>query len=366
MREDVIGRANVENTGELHSYYDELEKLDAGALWDVANDIEPWEPKSACVPMLWPYAGLRDHVLRSLELVTPEKAGRRVVYLANPAKREEAAAVGWLYTGIQAMSPGEATSAHRHAASALRFIMEGRGAYTIVDGHRISLNARDFVITPSQSWHDHGVAEDGEVCIWQDGLDIPLVNVMESGFYEVHPDIYQKPNYPVDDSANTWGAPALLPAGETWSKNYSPLLKFAWEPTYEALLNYEKVSDGSPCDGHIMEYVNPLNGTSAMKTMGAHMQLLRPGLHTRAHRHTGSVIYQVAKGEGFSVINGQRFDWREKDIFCVPSWMWHEHANTSKTQDACLFSFNDLPAIKSLGLYREQTLQEGNGRQVAG
>jgi len=123
-REDVAGRANVEDTPELLAYYDELETLDAGALWTVANKIEPWQPKSASVPVLWRYDDLREHVLRSVDLVSPEKAGRRVIYLNNPGRRDFAAAVGWLYSGLQVMLPGEVASAHAHSASALRFIME--------------------------------------------------------------------------------------------------------------------------------------------------------------------------------------------------------------------------------------------------
>lgn len=85
--EEVAGRANVEDTPELLAYYDQLEQLEAGALWTVANTIEPWQPKSSSVPVLWRYRDLRDHVLRSLDLVTPEKAGRRVIYLNNPGRR---------------------------------------------------------------------------------------------------------------------------------------------------------------------------------------------------------------------------------------------------------------------------------------
>src|SRR4051795_5297725 len=99
-RENVAGRANVEDTPELLAYYDELENLEAGALWTVANKIEPWEPKSSSVPVLWRYADLRAHVLRSVELVSPEKAGRRVIYLNNPGRRDHAAASGWPYSGL--------------------------------------------------------------------------------------------------------------------------------------------------------------------------------------------------------------------------------------------------------------------------
>ncbi|MEO0870378.1 MAG: cupin domain-containing protein [Pseudomonadota bacterium] len=362
-REDMIGRANVADTPELVAYYDELSKLGTGALWTVANKIEPWEPVSDSVPMLWRYEDLREHVLRSLELVTPEKAGRRVVYLENKSRADVVAAVGWLYSGLQTMAPGECASSHRHSASALRFIMEGQGAFTNVDGHKMTLGANDFVLTPNGTWHEHGVAEDGTVCIWQDGLDIPMMNALEANFYEVHPDLNQAVSFPVNDMVDKWAGTGLRPAGETWSHRYSPLLKYEWEPTYEALSNYAQSTDGSPYDGVIMDYVNPHTGGPVMMTMGASMQMLRPGEKTKAHRHTGSIVYQCSKGSGYSVINGKRFDWKERDIFVVPSWAYHEHANGSENEDACLFSFNDLPAIRSLGLYREEAFGENGGHQ---
>jgi gentisate 1,2-dioxygenase len=362
-REDVAGRANVEDTPELLAYYDQLEGFNAGALWTVANKIEPWEPQSQSVPVVWRYKDLRDHVIRSVDLVSPEKAGRRVVYLANPGRTDQVAAVGWIYAGLQVMKPGELASAHRHSASAIRFIMEGSGAYTIVDGHKMTLGANDFVLTPNGTWHEHGVSAEGSLCLWQDGLDIPFVNAMEANFYQVHPDLQQAVGYAVDDMTKTWGNPGLTPYGERWTKGYSPMFKYEWAPTYEALSRYAPTTAGSPFDGVMMEYVNPATNGPVMQTLGASMQMLRPGEHTKAHRHTGSYLYHVAKGHGHSIINGKRFDWGERDIFCVPSWAWHEHVNGSDRDDACLFCLNDLPVMRALGLYREQGFADNDGHQ---
>ncbi len=362
-REEMLGRANVADTPELVDYYHELRRRGTGALWTVANRIEPWQPVSTSVPMIWRYAELRNHVLRSLELVTPEQAGRRVVYLENPGRTDVVAAVGWLYSGLQVMAPGECASSHRHSASALRFIMEGRGAFTNVDGHKMTLGANDFVLTPNGTWHEHGVAADGTVCIWQDGLDIPLMNALEANFYEVHPDLNQAISYPVDDSTATWASAGLRPAGINWTKRYSPLLKYEWAPTYEALCRLARVADGSPFDGIMMDYINPNTGGPVMPTIGASMQMLRPGERTKAHRQTGSFVYQCCKGSGYSIINGRRFDWRERDIFVVPAWMYHEHANASASEDACLFAFHDLPVMRALNLYREEGLADNGGQQ---
>lgn len=361
--DEQLGRARVTDDAQLESYYEELAKYDTAALWTVANDIEPWQPTPASSPVIWRHADLRDKILSALDLVSPEAAGRRVVYLRNPKRKEVSAACGWLFSGIQVMRPGECAPAHSHAASALRFIMEGKGAYTVVDGHRLALGAKDFVITPNGSWHEHGISDDGEVSMWQDGLDIPLTNALEANFYEVHPDDYQNSNAPVDASPATYGVPGLLPAKEKWGAFYSPLMKYGWEQTYEGLKNYARVTDGCPYDGVIMRYVNPATGGHPMATMGSQMQLLRKAEHTKAHRHTGNVIYHVAKGRGYSVINGKRFDWQEKDIFCVPPWTWHEHCNLADTEDACLFSFNDFPVMEKLHFYKEQAYTENGGYQ---
>jgi gentisate 1,2-dioxygenase len=361
--DDQVGRARVKTTAELESFYSELEKLEAGALWTVANEIEPWYPQPKSVPVLWRYEDMRPHVLRSANLVSGDDAGRRVIMLVNPGRRDLSAAVGLLYTGLQTMNPGESMSAHRHAAAALRFVIEGEGAWTIVDGDRLKVSANDFAITPSGTWHEHGNESETSNVIWQDGLDIPLVNTLDANFYEVHPELHQVPGKVINTSLLEHGAGVLKPDGRSWSKRYSPLLAYPWEMTYEALLNQAKVSEGSPYDGVIMEYVNPVTGGSVMPTMGAHMQLLQPGQATQAHRHTGSVVYHVAKGKGHSVIAGQRFDWKEHDIFVVPSWAWHEHANDSQTEDACLFSFNDFPTIKSLDLWAEAAYTDNGGHQ---
>ncbi len=358
MREDIIGRANVEDDGDLAAYYAKLGQHDAYALWTVANAIEPWKPEPASVPTCWKWSEMRPFVLQSLDLVTPEKAGRRVVALENPGKRGTSACVGWLYTGLQGMRPGESTSAHRHAAAALRFIMEGRGAYTIVDGQHVSLNAGDFVITPGDCWHEHGVEAEGETSIWQDGLDMLLVNQLDANFYAVHPDIRQSVPSVQNDSPAIFGGVALRPSGIRWSKSYSPLLRYGWEDSYNALQRYASVSDGTRLDGVTLDYTNPLTGGPVMPTMGAQLRLLRPAEHTKARRVVGSQVFNVAKGSGTSVINGQHIEWQKNDIFVVPSWAAHEHINASASEDAVLFSFHDFPVMRSLGLYREEAVED--------
>jgi len=49
---------------------------------------------------------------------------------------------------VQLVMPGEVAPTHRHAASALRFVLEGEGtAFTAVDGERTAMRPGDFVLT---------------------------------------------------------------------------------------------------------------------------------------------------------------------------------------------------------------------------
>ena len=88
------------------------------------------------------------------------------------------------------------------------------------------------------------------------------------------------------------------------------------------------------------------------------VQLLSPGEHAQAHRHTSSAAFHVVEGSGYSVVAGQRLDWEDKDVFCVPGWTFHEHVNTGD-RPAILFSHTHVPAMRSLDLYREEAHPEG-------
>lgn len=82
--------------------------------------------------------------------------------------------------------------------------------------------------------------------------------------------------------------------------------------------------------------------------------MLRPGEKTKSHRHTSTVIYHAFRGDGATVINGEKFAWRKGDTFIVPLWAWHEHANASSSDEAILFSMHDEPILRAFGLYREE------------
>ena len=352
------------SAGELQEFYQEADKRHLVPLWNVTARLLPAEPQTKVLPYLWRWSDLRRMAYRAGDLVPIERGGeRRVLGLVNPGLGGKYAATHTLWAAVQIVKPGEIATCHRHTAAAIRFIVEGDRSYTNVNGDKCMMGRGDLVLTPNWTWHDHGCESDKPM-IWMDGLDLPLVGDLDAVFFEPYPE-HRHAVTQVDDSERKFSGPHLKPTWEKPQGNWPPLLNYKWEPTYQAL---KKIGEGaaSPFDDVCFQYLNPHTGGAVLPTIGCYVQMIRPGIHTQAHRQVNSAVYHVFEGRGYSVINGTRFDWERGDFFVVPPWAWHEHVNESK-QEAILFSIQDTPVMEALGLYREQAYTENNGRQkVAG
>lgn len=312
------------------------------------------EPKSRAIPYLWKYAPVRERLLEAGRLITAEEAERRVLILRNPGLNGKPATTSRLYAGLQLVLPNEIAPAHYHAACAIRFVVEGKGAYTTVDGERTLMSPGDLVLTPNSAVHDHG-NETKEPMIWLDGLDLPLINDLECAYFREAETKKQKRVRPDDASKRIYTQGAMRPAWVKWEKNYSPVLNYPYEASERNLMSaWKDGAEGSPADGIMFEYSNPITGGSVLPTIACFLQLLKPGQHTAAHRHTTSAVYHVVKGSGTSIIDGQKIDWEAKDTFALPGWAIHEHMNRSNSEPAILFSLTDDPTLRALGYYREE------------
>jgi gentisate 1,2-dioxygenase len=345
-------------TDALQDFVGAVERAHLDAPW--TGPVMSREPHARVRPFCWRWATIEPLLMRAGELVTPDRGvERRILRLANPGVTGKTS-THTLSTAVQLLLPGECAPAHRHSPAAIRFIMQGRGAYTTVEGEKCPMAPGDLVLTPSWTWHDHG-SEVSAPVVWMDGLDIPLIRSLETMFYEPFPDDRQPVSKAVGDSARRYRAGGLKPAWAKPRRDLPPLVHYTWEHTYAALKQLAEV-DASPFDDVAMEYTNPATGGSALRTIGCWIQLLRPGLHTQAHRQTSSAVYHVFAGQGCSVIEGTRFNWGQGDFFVVPPWAWHEHANEGN-DEVILFSIQDIPVFEALGLYREEAYEGDGGHQ---
>lgn len=310
------------------------------------------EPSSSMVPVLWKAGDIAEQLEQIGNRLKLQAGGaRRTLQLSNPGLLYGTAPTFWV--SIQYILPGEVATAHRHMASALRFIMQGNGADTTVNGEQYEINEGDLVLTPNWTWHDHE-HKGSEPMVWMDVLDISLVRSFHAVFFEDFETARQTPNVIPDVSYRQFGSGLMRPLRKPEPRKYSPLLAYSRAMSEEALHQAAGL-EPDPYDDVILEYQNPLTGEPALPTIGTRLQMLRPGSHTRAHRHTGSAVYYVVRGQGATIIDGERFDWAKGDFLSLPPWATHEHLNESD-EAAVLFQVNDIPALDKLGLYREQAV----------
>ena len=317
-------------------------------LWEIASQMTP-HPLPEAIPHQWKWS-LLERVVRESAVAVPVGDERRAMQLFNPGLNGAWATTSTLIAAVQVLLPGEVARAHRHSPAAIRFIMQGNGAYTAVEGEKVVMHEGDLVLTPSWQWHDHG-NETQETVVWMDGLDVPLTKALNSIFFEMGGDRKQAASKPVNGSLAMYGHGRLTPA---WVKDYpkfSPLMLYPWERTLEAL-HALRERDGSPYEGVALEYTHPHTGGPVLPTIGCRVQLLRKAETLKARRVTGSSVFCVARGRGRSVIDGKNFDWVKGDIVAIPSWALHAHANTGP-EDAVLFSITDRQVLEALGFYRE-------------
>jgi gentisate 1,2-dioxygenase len=336
-------------TAEREAFYREITPHNLAPLWDVLHSVVTKEPISPAKPAIWRYdTQVRDYLMRTGALITAREAERRVLILENPGLKGKTSVTHSLFAGLQLIFPGEVAPAHRHTQSALRFVIEGQGAYTSVDGERCIMEPGDFIITPSWTWHDHGNDSDKPM-VWLDGLDVPLVRLLDASFAEPGTAEQQMVTRPSGDSLQRYGQ-GLLPVDWKPERKTSPIFSYPYGRTREALASLARNGAPDPCHGHKMRYVNPATGDHAMPTIGTFMQLLPKGFATAPYRSSDGTVFVCVEGEGETKIGDQSFAWGPRDIFVAPSWHRTSHRAGS---EAVLFSFSDRPVQDKLGLWRE-------------
>ena len=336
-----------------NNFYNDIKQLHLAPLWEVLSNLVTTSPKTKAVPHLWKWENIKKHVLISGEVISAEEAERRVLILENPGMKGESKITDTLYAGLQLILPGEIAPSHRHTQSALRFIIDGNGAYTTVDGEKTTMLPGDFIITPSWTWHDHGNESD-EPMIWLDGLDIPIIQQFTSSFTERLGQKTQIINKPEGDSLARFGS-GLLPVNNISLNNkVSPVFSYPYSRTREALEKMKNRDKWDESHGIRSKYTNPLNGGHAIPTMATFMQLLPKSFSGKYSRSTDGTIYCVIEGFGETVIGEEKYNWGKGDVFVVPGWFKFKH-NTQ--EEAVLFSYSDRPVQEMLGLFREEVME---------
>ncbi len=307
-------------------FYQRLGVKGATPLWEVLGNLITAEPKTSCLPVVFRYEELRPLLLEAGELITAQEAERRVLVLENPGFRGESRITHSLYAGLQLVMPGEVTSLHRHTATAIRFIIEGEGGYTTVNGQRANMRPGDFILTPCWTSHEHGNPGKTPV-VWLDGLDVPIVNLFDTSFA------------------------GGVPSGEV----EPPPRGFAYpylenREALDRLFNDERRRGQAADPRHGLKRYYDISRGYPMPTMSPFLQLLPAGFRGKPWRATDATVYCAVEGRGQTHIGDETLEWREHDVFVVPSW---RRASHETEREAVLFGFSDRAAQQALGLWRE-------------
>jgi gentisate 1,2-dioxygenase len=287
--------------------------------------------------------------MESGSLLTAEEAERRVLVLENPALPGQSRITATLYAGVQLVMPGEVAPAHKHTASALRFVLESESGYTAVAGERTTMRRGDFIITPNGAWHDHGQERQSPV-VWVDGLDLHMVNFFETGFMEHHNDKSQMITKGEGESVARYGAGLAPMHPESPFGLTSPIFNYTYERSRAALMAIAASGQPDPHDGYALRYVNPLDGSWAMPTISTWLTHLPKGFETAEQRATDGRVSILVEGEVTAKVGDKTFAMGESDIAVIPAWAWH---GLRASKDAVLFTFSDRVAQEKLGLWRE-------------
>jgi salicylate hydroxylase len=314
---------------EREQFYRRIEPHSMAPLWTRLKSLVPREPTPTGVAHRWRYREVRPHVLEAAQHITAAEAERRVLILENPALRGSSQVTGTLYAGLQLIMPGETAPPHRHTQSALRFIVEGEGAYTTVDDEKVVMRPGDLVITPAWRWHLHG-NDTARPMIWLDGLDIPLAMYLGATFRE------EAHERTADDSR-----PPLPP------------IHFPYRETRASLEAMRRAGPPDPHTGYLLRYLDPATGDWAMPTMATMARLLPAGFVARPYRSSDSMVFAVVEGRGAIEVAGSVLDLAPHDVFVVPGWMIYA---IRADEDLVVFSYSERAVHDKLGMFREQRL----------
>jgi len=336
---------------QLELLYQEMKPSSLYPLWESLADLVTPTPRGPTVAAKWSFYDVREYLMRAGDLISAQQAERRVLYLENPGLPGSSGITSSLYSGLQLVLPGEIAPCHRHSQNALRFVMEGDGAFTAVDGEKAIMRRHDLILTPNWQWHDHGNETDKPI-IWLDGLDIPTVRHYDASFAEYLGEDQHPQTAPADDSIARYGRNMRPMRGSQADRRPADLPMFhyprtEWRPSLDALAAADQPD---PHFGYALEFTNPADGGPVMPTIAAHTRLLPAGFETRVRRSTDATVLTVVEGAGWARIGEIEYRIEEGDIFVVPAW---DKLQLAATETLVLFGFSDRAAQERLNLYRE-------------
>lgn len=354
----------------LDQLHADVAKANMAGYWVVDRSVKHDEDRQVmdtrkAIPFSWKYkTDIEPLLYRSAELITTESSERRSLVLVNPGLAPKRATTTNMYVAYRLNDPREIMPPHRHSPNAIRLGLTGKQNFTGVEGENISFGPGDLVLTPHDTWHNHGNKGDDNA-INLSVLDLPLAETMNSMYFE-HDYTeeeegkrvarkMQSERFPPTYSQMVYGHGGLLPRFVSHHRGAgaaSPMYVYRYDMMREALEKFRDW-DGDPYEALMIEYVDPTNGLPVFKTITFFMQMLRPGERTLPLKQSASLVVSPFEGQGHTIVNDKTIAWDRFDTVAVPGGSWCQHVNTSDKDPAILFVASDEPALKALAFYQK-------------
>jgi gentisate 1,2-dioxygenase len=314
--------------------YDKLAQRELMPLWKLASRLNTPSPRPKAVPFRWRWADLEPLAAQAgVEVPITRGGDRRVLVLANPGLDGKPFATPTLWGGIQYLGGHETAPAHRHSASAIRFVMAGSGVFTAVNGEKLEMSVGDLIVTPNWFWHEHTNPTETPMA-WFDGLDLPAVVDLDAVFFEL----------PGEEPT-----PERGPYEHPDTSMFTTRMRIPWaemEPKLEQALEGGNSWATVP-------YTDEETGKPVMPTLGCEAHRIRPGGRSEVRRKVGSSVYVVFRGSGAVTVAGEEFSLAPGDCFVTPSW---SQVSFEAGEPLDLFAITDRPLLEALTLFREETV----------
>lgn len=293
-------------------------------------------------PQIWPWAVMKPLIDDAAAMNSTDVVERRVLSMmhADPNVLGFPFTVTNLNAGYQILLPGESARPHRHSMNALRFVLDGNGASTVVDGKTCPMHENDLILTPGWTWHEH-VHSGSAPIVWLDVLDASLHRYLGTDAFEPGP----VHDLPVRTADTAFEFANVLPEMNDPTL-HSPVFRYPWATAAAAVAAAPRGPDGA----RRVRYVNPATGGSTMSLLDCTLLEIDAGRETAAFRTSSHAVVAVVEGHGSTQSDDASITWGPKDVFSLPSGQWMTHHAAERAR---LFITTDREILRRLDLLEE-------------
>ncbi|MHB8619200.1 MAG: cupin domain-containing protein [Chloroflexota bacterium] len=261
------------------------------------------------------------------------RSSHRGVYIGDIVSPVLGVETHMLAAQFHHLPPGVHTDRHRHSERVMH-VMTGSG-HSIIDGQRYDWEPGDTIHVKTGFWHQH-FNTGSEPANFLVGSAGPLIEHMSA-----HPLVYKGDSF--SDVADDFkpehpfglGPQEIVPVSdEKWNSSVHVGRKErgdAWEKRMRDSRTITKWHEAKIERSHHkgdfkVGLVDPVMGyDDRLVTMAIHQ--MPPASHTETHKHEEAIVY-IRTGHGYSIVDGDRYDWQAGDCMFIQPGVWHQHFNT--------------------------------------